>query len=293
MWSRQICAGEARPSTSGHPSGRQSDERLNAFAQWRKASSTSTPIATLGGFSAPEQPVEQLGIAGEAGAAVDAQRLVEARNQEEQPGAAGPGRRSGASRRACSRAHRGSRAAGRPARARSRPRRPSATRRSCPSFVGGRDENERRAGDEVPAVRVEPIDDLVRHRLHRRPVERRQLVVGGDDVGELRFRHDVDLLPQPVDRGARALVDREREHVRAVVVANHVERGLLLRDPAEVEVSVDDRLLARSRVGNDRAVGAEDAGAADPVRRRSRRRLPSRRGARSPPAGPPAGAALP
>ena len=186
MWSRQICAGEARPSTSGQPSGRQSDERLNAFAQWRKASSTSTPMANLGGFSAP---VEQLGVAGEAGAAVDAQRLVEARNKEEQPGAAGPddvpervdelvpGGIGDREPPVVQHVHEAGRAA---------------LRRhvAVSVLVGGRDQNERRAGDEVPAVGVEPVDDLVRHRLHGGPVERRQLVVGGDDVGELRFRHD-------------------------------------------------------------------------------------------------------
>ena len=41
-------------------------------------------------------------------------------------------------------------------------------------------------------------------------------------------------------------------------MADDVERLLLRRDLAQVEVAVDDRLLAGGRLGHDRAVGRED-----------------------------------
>ena len=57
---------------------------------------------------------------------------------------------------------------------------------------------------------------------------------------------------------ARRLVDAELEDIGAVVVADDVERLLFLGDHAEIEVPVDDRLLARGRLGDDRAVRGED-----------------------------------
>src|SRR6266850_6519887 len=47
-WSWNIFADVTRPEMSGQRAGSQSPERLNAFAQCRKTSSTSTPMARLG-----------------------------------------------------------------------------------------------------------------------------------------------------------------------------------------------------------------------------------------------------
>ena len=116
---------------SGHRSGSHSPERLKAFAQWMKASSTSTPMRERRDLAAHLAVREQLRIAHDAGPAVHAQRLLHPGDQEDEadvrvvqqvascrPAADCPGGR-------------GSAAAARRGPARSPARRPWARRRSA------------------------------------------------------------------------------------------------------------------------------------------------------------------
>ncbi len=188
------------PRGPGQAAGSHTCERMNALAQCRNASLRSTPITAFGGLPRPISCcASSAGSLRDRRAAVDAQRLGHARDQEEQADLAGL--RDVAERVEAVVAARVGNHEPRVVEHRDEPGRAAARRDVAAALgVGRRDEDERRERDVGATVGVERRDGLRPHPLVGLLVELVELARGADDVVEGHVPSLPARTPERVDR---------------------------------------------------------------------------------------------
>ena len=182
MWSASIWPKDGRADfRSTLVSSAQRRERTRALVHWRKTSSTSTTSPLRGARRLTARGSRERGIGGEGRAAVEPERLVHPRNQEQHP-----------DERVLEHVRERVRAVvpapigkedGLVVEDRDEARGVAARRAVDPPVrPGGRKHDEGRQLDEPPAMPVQAIERLPDRPLARRPVAAPQLLHRLDDV---------------------------------------------------------------------------------------------------------------